>query len=345
MSQEVSRDPVGRQAPVPSPLPWQGAQWQRLGAQWNTGRCPHALLISGQPGLGKRQFADAFAALLLCDQPRHGLACGECRGCQLRIAGSHPDILYIAPEKPQGPLKVEQIRQLGEFVGRTSGREGARVVQLAPAEAMNINAANALLKNLEEPSGSVIFLLITDSPSGLLPTIRSRCQSIAFPVPPQQVALRWLSDVGVTGEAAERALTLSGGAPIQAVALSEPEAQEVREKFLADLTVLSRAGASPVELAGRWENPGEGADLTLLLQFWQNWITQMLKARSTDTTADSQVMGLLQRLPGSGPESLRPLFGFYDQLLKAKQLLSGNSNPNKRLLVEELLIRWARIFR
>lgn len=341
----MSPDQPGHQNPVPSPLPWQGAQWQRLGAQWNAGRCPHALLISGQPGLGKRQFADAFAALLLCDQPRHGLACGDCRGCQLRIAGSHPDILYIKPDKPQGPLKVEQIRQLGEFVGRTSGREGTRVVQLAPAEAMNVNAANALLKNLEEPSGSVIFLLITDSPSGLLPTIRSRCQNVAFPIPPQQAALRWLADGGVTGEAAERALTLSGGAPLQAISLSEPEAQEVRDKFLADLTSLSRGSGNAVELAGRWETPGEGADLAMLLQFWQNWITQMLKVRSADTAADPQVMGLLQRLPGTGPESLRPLFGFYDQLLKARQLLSGNSNPNKRLLVEELLIRWAKIFR
>jgi len=336
--------PARHQA-IPSPLPWQGAQWQRLGAQWNAGRCPHALLISGQPGLGKRQFAEAFSALLLCDQPRHGLACGECRGCQLRLAGSHPDILYIAPEKPQGPLKVEQIRQLGEFVGRTSGREGARVVWLAPAEAMNVNAANALLKNLEEPSGSVIFLLITDSPSGLLPTIRSRCQTVAFPIPPQQSSLRWMAEGGLSGEAAETALVLAGGAPLLAVTLSEPEAQEIRDQFLSDLSALSRAESNAVELAGRWESPGEGADLILLLQFWQNWISQMLKARSADTAGDARVMSLLQRLPGTGPQSLRPLFGFYDQLLKARQLLSGNSNPNKRLLVEELLIRWAKIFR
>ena len=251
----------------------------------------------------------------------------------------------MAPEKEQGPLKVEQIRELGEFVSRTSGREGARVVLLAPAEAMNINAANALLKNLEEPSGSVIFLLITDHPSGLLPTIRSRCQTIAFPVPPQQSALRWLRESGIENEDADSALNLAGGAPLLAIKLMEPESQEAREQFLADLTALTRGDENPVTLAGKWENPGEGADLNLLLQFWQSWLALMLKSRSTDQAAEPSIMALLQRLPGAGPESMRPVFAFYDHLLKARGLLSGNSNPNKRLLVEELMIRWAALFR
>ena len=339
------REAGGVGVKIPSPMPWQLNQWQRLGAQWAAGRCPHALLLSGQAGLGKRRFAEAFCALLLCDQPRDGLACGECRGCQLRIAGSHPDFIRVVPEKEQGPLKVEQIRQLGEFVGRTSGREGARVVWLSPAEAMNINAANALLKNLEEPSSSVVFVLVTDSPSGLLPTIRSRCQTVAFPVPPQQAALRWLRESGVEGPAATSALALAGGAPLLAAALMEPEVQEVREQFFNDLSALAASSANAVALAGQWESPGEGVELNLLLQFWQNLVGQMLKARSTDALNDQRVAGLLQRIPGSGPESLRPVFGFYDQLTKARQLVSGNSNPNRRLLMEELMIRWNKLFR
>lgn len=341
----MTEQTVHQESNIPSPLPWQLSQWQRLGAQWAAGRCPHALLLSGQPGLGKRRFAEAFAALLLCDQPRDGLACGSCRGCQLRIAGSHPDFTRVEPEKEQGPLKVEQIRQLGEFVGRTSSREGARVVWLSPAEAMNVNAANALLKNLEEPSGSVVFLLITDSPSGLLPTIRSRCQTVAFPVPPQQAALRWLAECGVEGPAALSVLALAGGAPLLAAALMEPDVQEVREQFFADLLSLAQSAGNSVSLAGRWETPGDVVDLNLLLQFWQNLVSQMLKARSTDELKDRLVAGMVQRLPGTGSASLRPLFGFYDQLLRARELLNGNSNPNRRLLMEELLIRWAKLFR
>ncbi|MFC6631740.1 DNA polymerase III subunit delta' [Microbulbifer taiwanensis] len=333
------------QSTVPSPLPWQTEQWQRLGAQWRAGRCPHALLLSGQAGLGKRRFAEAFAALTLCEQPRDGLACGQCRGCRLWQAGSHPDFLRVEPEKPGGPLKVEQIRQLGSFVGRTSGREGARVVWLAPAEAMNVNAANALLKNLEEPAASVIFLLITDSPSGLLPTIRSRCQSVAFPAPGEEAALRWLHEGGLDGQAARRALVLSGGAPLLALELAEPESREAREQFLSDLTALAQGNSSAVSLAGRWESPPEGVELSQLLQFWLQWLAQMLRARSCDLTADEQVMGLLQRLPGTGEECLRPLFTFYDQLLQARQALIGGANPNKRLLVEELAVRWAKLYR
>ncbi|WP_323844444.1 DNA polymerase III subunit delta' [Microbulbifer magnicolonia] len=329
---------------IPSPLPWQADQWQRLGAQWRAGRCPHALLLSGQAGLGKRRFAEAFAALVLCEHPRDGLACGQCRGCRLWQAGSHPDFLRVEPEKPGGPLKVEQIRQLGAFVGRTSGREGARVVWLAPAEAMNVNAANALLKNLEEPAASVIFLLVTDSPSGLLPTIRSRCQAIAFPAPGEEAALRWLQKGGLDGQAARRALVLSGGAPLLALTLAEPASREAREQFLGDLATLAQGSASAVPLAGRWENPPEGVELSQLLQFWQQWLAQMLRVRSCDLTTDAQIMGLLQRLPGTGEASLRPLFSFYDKLLQARQALSSGANPNKRLLIEDLMIHWAKLY-
>ena len=329
---------------IPSPLPWQRERWQRLGAQWRAGRCPHALLFSGQAGLGKRRFAEAFAALTLCEQPRDGLACGDCRGCRLWQAGSHPDFLRVEPEKPGGPLKVEQIRQLGSFVSRTSGREGARVVWLAPAEAMNVNAANALLKNLEEPSASVIFILITDSPSGLLPTIRSRCQSVAFPAPLEEAALRWLHEGGLDGRVARRALSLAGGAPLLAQALAEPESLEVRDQFLTDLAALAQGTSSAVMLAGRWETPGDSVELSQLLQFWQHWVAQMLRARSCDLADDEQIMALLQRLPGSGEPGLRPLFAFYDQLLQGRQALVGGANPNKRLLLEELLIRWAKLY-
>ncbi|WP_346836450.1 DNA polymerase III subunit delta' [Microbulbifer sp. SAOS-129_SWC] len=329
---------------IPSPLPWQREQWQRLGAQWRAGRCPHALLLSGPEGLGKRRFAEAFAALALCEQPRDGLACGGCRGCRLWQAGSHPDFLRVEPEKPGAPLKVQQIRDLGGFVSRTSGREGARLVWLAPAESMNVNAANALLKNLEEPSAAVIFLLITDAPAGLLPTIRSRCQSVSFPPPQRPVALRWLQESGLDETAADRALLLAGGTPLRALQLADPQASETRAQFLSDLTALASAEASAVMVAGRWEAPPEGSDLSQLLTFWQHWLAQMLRARSCDLTADPHIMALLQRLPGGEEAALRPLFAFYDHLLQARQALVGGANPNKRLLIEELMIRWAKLY-
>ncbi|MCH9690867.1 MAG: DNA polymerase III subunit delta' [Gammaproteobacteria bacterium] len=325
-----------------SPFSWQLDHWRRLGEQWSAGRCPHALLLCGQAGVGKRHFMQAFAALLMCDQPLDGLACGDCRSCQLRVAASHPDFVEIVPEQAGGPLKVAQIRQLGDFVAQTSARGGVRLVCLAPAESMNINAANALLKNLEEPPNSVVFLLLSDNPAQLLPTIRSRCQMIAFATPTQQVALHWLSEHGVNGVAAQRALALAGGAPLLAATLAELQVEEIRQKFLTDLTTLTQTNANTVVLAGRWE--ASSTDLNNLLQYWQSWLIQMLKVRSSDQSDDEQIVRLLQRLPGKGMFSLRPLFTFYDQLLQARQALSAGANPNRRLLVEELMIRWANIF-
>ncbi|MFA0811474.1 DNA polymerase III subunit delta' [Microbulbifer epialgicus] len=330
--------------PIPELMPWQTLQWQRLCAQWRAGRCPHALLLAGQAGLGKRAFAEAFSALVLCEQPRNGQACGSCKDCRLWQAGSHPDFLRVEPEKAGSPLKVAQIRQLGDFVSRTSGRGGARLVWLAPAEAMNINAANALLKNLEEPAASVIFLLISDSPAGLLPTIRSRCQSVTFPSPPEEVALQWLRNHGLDEQLARRALILSGGAPLLAAELAEPDLCEVREQFLRELTSVAEGSTSVVRAAEHWEAPSEQTSLEQLLQFWQQWITQMAQLRSCDLTGDTQLMALLQRLPGVGEESLRPLFSFYDHLLQARKGLVSGANPNRRLLLEELMIRWARLF-
>ncbi|MEW5249863.1 DNA polymerase III subunit delta' [Microbulbifer discodermiae] len=329
---------------TPSPLPWQGKSWQRLGAQWRAERFPHALLLSGQAGLGKRRFAEAFVALVLCEQPRDGLACGDCRGCRLWQAGSHPDFLRVEPDKSGGPIKVEQIRRLGEFVARTSGREGARVIWLAPAEAMNASAANALLKNLEEPAAAVIFLLITDAAAGLLPTIRSRCQLLPFAAPPEDTALSWLKAGGLDGEIGRRVLALASGAPLLALQLAEPEFREARDQFLQDLSALSRAGASAVAIAGRWATPSGDIELTMLLQFWQHWVTQMLRARSCDLTLDPQIMGLLQRLPRVGQRDLRALFTFYDHLSQGRQALVSGANPNRVLLLEELLVRWGRLY-
>ncbi len=335
---------IPEHTPIPQLLPWQAEQWQRLSTQWRARRCPHALLLSGQPGLGKRAFADAFSAVVLCAQPQDGQACGSCKDCHLWQAGSHPDFLRVEPEKVGAPLKVEQIRRLDNFVSRTSGRGGARLVWLAPAEAMNINAANALLKNLEEPAASVIFLLISDSPAGLLPTIRSRCQSIVFPSPPEEMALQWLRGRELEESAAVRALPLSGGAPLLAAELADPKCEEVRQQFLQEVMALSQGRVGAVAVAGRWETPPEHTDLGQLLQFWQQWVTQMARVRSCDSMGDTQVMALLQRLPGAGEGSLRALFAFYDQLLQARKGLASGANPNRRLLLEELMIRWSRLF-
>lgn len=303
-------------------------------------------------GLGKKSFAEAFAALVLCERPQRDGACGNCRGCRLFQAGSHPDFLRVEPENPGGQLKIEQIRELENFVNCTSARGGARVVWLAPADAMNRHAANALLKTLEEPAPSVILLLITDASSNLLPTIRSRCQTISFSTPrkeeneKEERVLSWLqAEAGVGAEEARSALKLAGGAPLLAIQLLQPEIRKVREQFFADLGALAQGSARLVPLSERWEKPSGALELTQLLLFWQQWVVQILRVRSCDRTESEDTMGgLLPKLPATGPANLRSLFDFYDRLLQARQSLVKGGNPNKRLLIEELMIFWAKLF-
>ena len=196
-------------------------------------RLPHALLIHGARGTGKLALAERIAQLLLCESPARK-PCGSCEGCRWFAAGSHPDFRRIEPEslmkepvadedapekerktKPSIVIKVEQVRELTDFLNLRSHRGGRRVTIIHPAEDMYLpNAANALLKALEEPPGSAMFILVSHRPARLLPTIRSRCVALAVPIPPQADAQRWLESQGVKD--AQRWLAYAGGAPLRA---------------------------------------------------------------------------------------------------------------------------------
>jgi DNA polymerase-3 subunit delta' len=141
------------------------------------GRLPHALLISGSEGLGKRMLADWLAGTLLCEQS-HGdvSACGQCSACGWFDNGWHPDLLRLEPEEAGKAIKVDQVRRLGASLGMTSHSGGYKITIVQPADAMNVNAANSLLKTLEEPTANTLLILLTATPGRLPATILSRCQ-------------------------------------------------------------------------------------------------------------------------------------------------------------------------
>jgi DNA polymerase III subunit delta' len=160
-----------------NPLPWHDSEFRRLVA--NRAGLPHALLVQGRQGIGKLAFARALAQALLCENPKaEGVSCGLCPACHWFAAGTHPDFRQIEPqgmtEHPEGEegaekkaslqISVDEVRQLADFINISSHRNGLKVILLHPAEAMNPNAANALLKNLEEPPARTCFLLVTHRP-------------------------------------------------------------------------------------------------------------------------------------------------------------------------------------
>jgi DNA polymerase-3 subunit delta' len=184
-------------------------------------RLPHALLVYGPRGVGKLALAEKMAQLLLCEgKPR---PCGACDACRWFLGGNHPDFRRVEPEifwaeKPEKPsiiVKVEQVRELADFLYLRSHRGKLRVALVHPAEDMNENAANALLKGLEEPPAGAIFILVSHRPAQLLPTILSRCIKVPVPIPPREAALQWLAAQKIP-EAA-RWLAYAGGAPLRAV--------------------------------------------------------------------------------------------------------------------------------
>jgi DNA polymerase-3 subunit delta' len=211
-------------------LPWHAEHLARL---WRErAALPHALLVHGQPGIGKLAFARALGAGLLCEAPAaDGGACGRCPSCRWFEAGSHPDYRQIEPpagdgeegadagaeKKPSLQIAIEPIRALSDFIHVSSHRAGPKVVVIHPAEALNPNAANALLKNLEEPPPRTHFVLVSHRPHRLPATVKSRCRPLPLPAPAPAAALAWLQARRVPQP--ELGLADSGGAPLAAAVL------------------------------------------------------------------------------------------------------------------------------
>lgn len=232
----------------PTFLPWHlnsAQQW--LGQQE---RFAHAWLLHGLPGIGKREFAKAAAACLLCEQAEQDMACGQCTSCQWIRSGTHPDLRFLRPDAitvaedpqteslsesvkkaPSKEIRIEQLRQLHTWFNTATHRGGWRVAVLYPAESMGHVAANALLKVLEEPPAHTVFLMVADAPDRLLPTLVSRCRRLPLAVPAPAVAKQWLMQQGVAQ--ADDWLAACGGAPVIALENSRAHTQAYPQWLLS----------------------------------------------------------------------------------------------------------------
>ncbi len=229
-------------------------------------RLPHALLFAGQPGVGKRELADALAARLLCETPRraHEIACGSCPSCLMMANGQHPDYRLLQPDaaaeaedegasadegkkKASKQIRIQQVREVEEFFYVGGHRGGARVCVIDPAEAMNAITANALLKILEEPSVSFYFIMISHRWRRLLPTLLSRSRRIMFGRPSVEQAKRWLSDQKLSEQA--KWLPFFGHAPLEVAAAAQSGRLKALDSLVADLL----KPVDPLAQAARWE--------------------------------------------------------------------------------------------
>jgi len=350
---------------MPTQLPWNEAKAAAF--LRDRQRLPHALLFSGPRGLGKNAFATWLAQNLLCAKPStDGEPCGHCQGCRLFKAGSHPDLHVVQPEavykssgtliaqyalryqpaekskesKDSAVIRIDQIRSLIE-AAQTRPQIGAcSVMLLSPADTMNVNAANSLLKLLEEPPPDSYIILVADRPARLPATIRSRCAHMEFRIPPAMSALSWLQTQGLSDKNSALLLDLSGGAPLAALALAENGFLEQRTALLDDIEKLANGQGDPLACAARWKPLGTERCLLWL----QGWLSDLVvtamrvsAARLHNPDLGSRLQALEKRL------DLKQLFHFSEGVARGRALLGGPLD--EQLLLEDLMIRWTELCR
>lgn len=327
---------------------WSGLQGRRQ-------RMPHSLLLIGQKGLGKFDLARRFAASLLCESPQtDGVACGKCLACNWFEQGNHPDFRLLQPEalsddvevedgkkKPSQQITIDQVRGLDEFFNVGTHRGGLRIVLVNPTEAMNRNTANSLLKTLEEPSPSTLFLMVSSEPMRLLPTIRSRCQVVPVAVPSAKVAAKVLADEGV--DRAEHWLALAGGAPGLALDMAG-SGQSAWLELLASRLGAGRA-ADPLGMATELEKAVKDSKGKLLLkqvvEAFQKWLVDLNLARNGLPVRyflqhQAKISGLADMIPPAR------LIQSYRAAITRRQ--EAEQPLNARLFLEGLFLEYRALF-
>lgn len=333
--------------------PWQFSVWQEI---WHGGDegMPHAILFHGNPGLGKLAFAEALAKSLLCTARRADhLACEHCASCRYMEQNAHPDFRHVVPEadlevpdaavtgsgggkdkKASEVISVNQIRELADLVSLTSHQSGRRVILVTPAEQLNLNAANGLLKMLEEPPGATIFLLVTNQLSRILPTVRSRCRIMRMPMPGSEEASAWLAEQGCAEPALN--LALAGHAPLEALRIAaDAEWHGQRKTFCDALSRPDRADVigiaealqkSPAPQVMRWLQTWTYDLMSLKLASQCRYHPDYLKA-ITNLNINIQLTDLLY---------------FHRELSDSRRLVHHPLNP--KLFWESILIKYFALF-
>jgi DNA polymerase-3 subunit delta' len=327
--------------------PWTKVLYQSLLSNQQNSVLPHALLLTGIDGLGKLAMSQLLAKSLLCQQThptgddKTPLPCGECHDCNLFKANHHPDYLLIEPEKKGGNILIDQIRQLTAFVSLKSHLGGMQLIVINQAHCLNRNAANSLLKTLEEPTQNVLLLLISSNPNRLPATVKSRCQLRVMETPKLESALQWLQATDSATTQPEQMLTalrLSYGAPLLAQSyLADGVIEQYHTQF-SQFLALSTRPISVVEVAAAWATDGGKHSLHWML----SWVSCLIRFKFRLSIAAKDIDEGEQQLQNlSASVDLNGLYVYYDKLLVSIRLL--DSQVNTQLLLEELLVSWRRL--
>ncbi|MDU4961709.1 MAG: DNA polymerase III subunit delta' [Sporomusaceae bacterium] len=304
---------------------------QRLVA---AGSVPHAALLAGPGGIGKGLLARTLAAAVLC-QAADGQPCGACTSCRRLAAAAHPDFNYF--EGNGESLKIEQMRELQSAVALAPVLGERRVVIIEDAERLTLPAANSLLKILEEPSPSLLFILTAGSVHNLLNTIVSRCRVFQLAPVAADVLVEKLVQDGCQADAAAVAARLSGGRLGRAKLLLAPEGLAARELAM---TVLRQLPAIDTLIGWNEVVRLDGAAASALSELTEQLAylfrdMLLLRGESRQLVFNSDLAAELSVLAGGWSEI--GLDRALREVMEVWRALAGNANS--RLLVESMLLR------
>lgn len=303
-------------------------------------RMPHALLLAGPAGTGKRIFAVNLIQALSCTQPQQdGRGCGICTDCRLYRVGSHPDHSVLLPEEGKQSISIDQIRQIQLHLALKAQRSRFKTVTIFPAEAMTLNAADSLLKMLEEPPGETIILLVTSIPARLPITVRSRCQRLGLVLPQPQEAESWIKE-RLSAEVKmepETLLALAGGAPFRALDYAEQPLNARRTFFIEAVFSLAQGTAEPLGIAQNWLRNGLEEPL-----YWMSTLVgDIIRLKCGVPTRYlvnrdrvESLRLLVQKI------SFEALFALLGKINSEWWLQKRQANINPQLSLEGLFIQW-----
>ena len=333
----------------------------------SAGRQAHAYLLAGQSGLGKTVFAEQLVKSILC-QTHESDACGECQSCKLLESGSHPDLHVLESEKrtleindlfanfspryledeskrkrrknPSAVIAIDQVRGVIPDINTRPHLSGCRIIIINTAEDLNINAANSLLKSLEEPPSDCFFLLISHEPGRLLPTLRSRCNRMDFRIPDKVQALEWLNKQLPGRSDTATLLDSAKGIPLRALALADGEINTDESRVFQTMLKLANRQIDPVTAAAELIKKSNLIEILTPLQIMVSRIIRLKTAARNSSVVEQDenktLIDIGKRL------NFKQLYTFLDDLSASKKLAGGPLDDT--LALENGLISWQKMF-